>query len=266
MLWPTVPSSSDDVGQDERRLGDHAARGLVRLAHRHADGAHAEAVDLRMPARSRIASARGALVAERERRGVGRRIGRWKRRAERERLAASARARAGASSVRRASSTVGDVALRHPPQHEIRLDHALEPFAAAAHDLHVRRLEDEAARANRRPPTPTCSTRKFSSSVGRSAVALPSSVCRRQTNPGDASASALMRSRLLTKSAITGDSSGALMIADVQLREVIAGHRLLLALTMRFGERAQGASSAMRQLLPVLWNSTRPSPPFGFLK
>jgi hypothetical protein len=48
-----------------------------------------------------------------------------------------------------------------------------------------------------------------SSPIGLSAVALPSSVCRRHTNPGEHSASALMRSRLATNSAIVGVSSGS---------------------------------------------------------
>ena len=40
-------------------------------------------------------------------------------------------------------------------------------------------------------------------------VALPVSSFSRHTNPGEASASALMRSRLATKSASSGESSGA---------------------------------------------------------
>jgi hypothetical protein len=48
---------------------------------------------------------------------------------------------------------------------------------------------------------------------GPDPVALPSSVCNRQTKPGDASPSALMRSRLSLKSAIDGSSMGASRVA-----------------------------------------------------
>jgi hypothetical protein len=50
---------------------------------------------------------------------------------------------------------------------------------------------------------------RFGSSNGRMSVALPESDCSRQTKPGVPSASALMRSRLAAKSAITGESIGA---------------------------------------------------------
>src|SRR3954467_10834899 len=49
---------------------------------------------------------------------------------------------------------------------------------------------------------------RFSSSNGRIAVALPSSVCRRHAKPGVRSASALMRSRFAANSAMTGESIG----------------------------------------------------------
>src|SRR5438105_14920818 len=49
----------------------------------------------------------------------------------------------------------------------------------------------------------------MSSPRTRSAVALPSSVWRRHTNPGEASASALIGSSCSTKPASWGDSSGA---------------------------------------------------------
>src|SRR5580658_1118724 len=48
-------------------------------------------------------------------------------------------------------------------------------------------------------------------SNGRMAVASPASVCSRQTNPGELSARALMRSRLAAKSAMTGESIGPRM-------------------------------------------------------
>ncbi len=55
------------------------------------------------------------------------------------------------------------------------------------------------------------------------AVVLPSSVWRRQTNPGALSAAAFTGSRAATKSASTGLSSGA-QPSDVHLREFVA-HR-----------------------------------------
>lgn len=54
-------------------------------------------------------------------------------------------------------------------------------------------------------------TSMFSSSNGRIAVASPASVCKRHTKPLERSATALMRSRLAAKSAMTGESIGPLM-------------------------------------------------------
>src|SRR5688572_7993598 len=73
-------------------------------------------------------------------------------------------------------------------------------------------------------------TSVFSFSNGRMPVASPSSVCSRQTKPGAASATALIRSRFAAKSAITGESIGALDDADVQLGKLEGGHENLLAL------------------------------------
>src|SRR6185503_2581233 len=53
------------------------------------------------------------------------------------------------------------------------------------------------------------------SPIGRSPVASLPSPVRRHTNPGEPSASALMRSRLSTKSLSCGESSGAFSSATL---------------------------------------------------
>ena len=67
-----------------------------------------------------------------------------------------------------------------------------------------------------------------SCSKARIAVAFPSSVCSRHTNPGAASATAFTESSAATKPAIRRLSSGASQPPDVHLRQHVV-HPLIVA-------------------------------------
>jgi hypothetical protein len=92
----------------------------------------------------------------------------------------------------------GLMTFGHPPQSEGRPDGALEPLALPPHDLDVPRFVDVSRSASTSRHTDMLTSTLSPS--GRSDVASLPSPFSRHTKPGDPSASALMRSRLSTKS------------------------------------------------------------------
>src|ERR1700730_4168358 len=101
---------------------------------------------------------------------------------------------------------VGPMTRWHPPHDEVRPLQRLEPFRSATVDTLVDRLPDETfQRVDRFPHG---HVQEHARIVAGMAGALPVSSWSRHTKPGVCSAIALTRSRLLTKSAMRGSSSG----------------------------------------------------------